>query len=341
MPAAPHVRTVDLHTAGEPFRLVAEPPIELPGSSVADRRVRAVGDTDADRLRRFLCHEPRGHVDMYGGFLVPPDDDDAHLGVLFWHKDGFSTACGHGTIAIGVWAIEEGVVAADPSGITELRIDVPSGRVVARVHHDGERVRSVDFVNVASSVLARGVEVETSLGSVIVDVADGGAIYAHVEAGSVGLAVEPDRIDDLVAIGREIKWALNDREVARHPTDDRLSGIYGTILYDDLGVDADGNRHQRNVTVFADGEVDRSPCGSGTCSRLAVLADDGVVAPGGPILVHDSIIGSRFEGRVTEQIDLGGRRAWIPVVTGTAHRTGEHVFVLDPDDELAEGFLLG
>jgi len=131
--------------------------------------------------------------------------------------------------------------------------------------------------------------------------------------------------------------------IAKAGEGDRImlsSGIYGTILYDDLGIDADGNRHQRNVTVFADGEVDRSPCGSGTCSRLAVLADEGVVAPGGPILVHDSIIGSRFEGRVAEQIDVDGRRGWIPVVTGTAHRTGEHVFVLDPDDDLAEGFLL-
>lgn len=334
------MRAVDLHTAGEPFRLVPEPDVELPGRSVADRRVRAIGDTNADRLRRLLGHEPRGHADMYGGFLVPPNDDGAHLGVLFWHKDGFSTACGHGTIALGVWAIEEGVVGPDPGGVTDVRIDVPSGRVVARVHHHRDRAPTVEFVNVASSVLARGVEISTSRGPVVVDVADGGAIYAHLEASSLGLSVEAHHLDELVAIGREIKWALNDHEAARHPSDDRLSGIYGTILYDDLGTDAGGDLHQRNVAVFADGEVDRSPCGSGTCSRLAVLADDGRVGPGGPALVHDSIIGTRFEGRVDDEIVVAGRRAWSPVVVGTAHRTGEHVFVVDAHDELAAGFLL-
>lgn len=334
------VTSVDFHTAGEPFRLVAEAPVPLPGATVAERRVRALVDPEVDALRRALCHEPRGHADMYGCFLVPPDDRGADLGVIFWHKDGFSTACGHGTIALGVWAIEEGVVAVDPSGVTDVRVDVPSGRVIARVHHEGTRVRAVDFVNVASYVLARDVEVSTSRGPVRVDVAFGGAIYAHLDAALVGLSVEGEHLDELVAIGREVKWALNDHEVASHPDDDRLSGIYGTILFDDLGVDAEGNPHQRNVTVFADGEVDRSPCGSGTCSRLAVLADDGRL-PDGARLVHDSIIGTRFEGRIVDAARSADRRAWIPQVSGTAHRTGEHVFVIADDDPLRDGFLLG
>ena len=226
---------------------------------------------------------------MYGGFLVPPDDDDAHLGVLFWHKDGFSTACGHGTIALGVWAVDTGLVLAPEDGSVDVVIDVPSGRVTARVHRDGGRTVAVDFVNVPSYVLAGDVPLSTSRGEVAVTVSYGGAIYASVDAASAGLTVDPSHYQELIALGREVKRALEGSEHARHPGDDRLSGIYGTILYEDFGDTPDG-LHQRNVTVFADGEVDRSPCGSGTCARLAVLADQGRVAPSGPTLRHESIV---------------------------------------------------
>src|SRR4029453_12626431 len=140
------VSTVDYHTGGEPFRIVAAPPVDLPGSTVAERRVRAIGDPQTDGLRKLLCWEPRGHADMYGGFITPPDDAGADLGVLFWHKDGFSTACGHGTIALGAWAVESGLIQADPSDVTDVVIDVPSGRVTARVHTEGGRVVSADFI---------------------------------------------------------------------------------------------------------------------------------------------------------------------------------------------------
>ncbi|MBL7252768.1 proline racemase family protein [Paractinoplanes lichenicola] len=330
----PEVRTVDYHTGGEPFRLVVRPPFPIEGATVAERRMFAIGDPRVDGLRRMLCLEPRGHADMYGGFLTPPDDDGALLGVLFWHKDGFSTACGHGTIALGAWAVESGLVPPDPSGVTQVVIDVPSGRVRARVHQDG-----VDFVSVPSYPIARGVAVPTSRGEVTADIAYGGAIYAHVPAAAVGLTVEPAAIDQLIAIGREIKWALDDSALARHPDDDRLSGIYGTILYDDLGQDADGNPHQRNVTIFADGEVDRSPCGSGTASRVALLSATGQLRDNQQ-LVHDSIVGSRFHARVEQHVTVAGRDAVIPVVTGTAHKTGEHLFVVDPADPLFPGFVL-
>jgi proline racemase len=127
------VDTVDYHTGGEPFRIVAESPVPIPGDCVADRRARAIADPAVDGLRQVLCFEPRGHADMYGCFITPPDDAGADFGVLFWHKDGFSTACGHGTIALGVWAVDSGRVVPDPDGITDVTIDVPSGRVVARV----------------------------------------------------------------------------------------------------------------------------------------------------------------------------------------------------------------
>lgn len=333
------VSTTDYHTAGEPFRIVADPPVAIEGATVAERRMFSIADPAVDQLRKFLCFEPRGHADMYGGFITAPDDPGAHFGVLFWHKDGFSTACGHGTIALGVWALHTGRVLPDPSGVTEVVVDVPSGRVIARVHADGDAITGVDFVNVPSYVLHTGIPVDTSRGRVRVDVAFGGAIYVHLNAVDVALAVTPEHYTELIAIGREVKWALNDTDYARHPTDDRLSGIYGTILFDDLGSDDDGNPHQRNITVFADGEVDRSPCGSGTCSRVATLAASGRLTVG-QTLIHDSVVGTRFHARIVDEVAVGERPAVIPEVTGMAYRTGEHRFLMDPADLLGTGFVL-
>lgn len=337
------IRTVDYHTGGEPFRIVVDPPVPLPGDSVADRRARAMVDPAVERLRQVLCFEPRGHADMYGGLLVPADDDGAAFGVLFWHKDGFSTACGHGTIALGAWAVESGRVPVDPSGVTEVRIDVPSGRVTARVHTEGAggalRVVAVDFVNVPSYPVALDVEVVTSFGPVRVDVGYGGAIYVHLRAADVGLVVEPGQVQELIRIGREVKWLLNDSEHARHPSDPRLDGIYGTILFDELGVTEGGELHQRNVTVFADGEVDRSPCGSGSASRVAVLTARGTLATG-QRLVHDSIVGSRFVCSVVGTAIADGVDAVVPQVTGMAYRTGSSEFTVDPYDPLVPGFVL-
>ncbi len=332
------VETVDYHTAGEPFRLV-QSQITIPGATVAERRVYAIGDADIQGLRRFLCFEPRGHADMYGGFLVPPDDDGAHLGVLFWHKDGFSTACGHGTIALGAWAVHTGLVTPDPSGLTDVRIDVPSGRVTARVRTDGDQVVGVDFVNVPSYVLHREVPVSTSRGEVMVDVGYGGAIYAHLDAASVGLRVSPENYAGLIVIGREVKHLLNETEYAAHPDDDRLGGIYGTIVFEDFGTTDDGDLRQRNVTVFADGEVDRSPCGSGTASRVALLAATGALTEERR-LIHESIVGTVFHARVARHVEVAGRSAVVPEVSGMAYRTGRHVFELDPADTLGEGFVL-
>src|SRR6188474_649023 len=162
--------TTDYHTAGEPFRIVAEGQVEVPGATVGQRREHAAATEAVDRVRRLLCHEPRGHADMYGCFLVP-HDDGADLGVLFWHKDGYSTACGHGTIALGAWAVESGRVAAPVDGQVDVTIDVPSGRVVARVRCRAGAVERVAFRNVPSFVVARDVPAA----GVDVDVAYGGA----------------------------------------------------------------------------------------------------------------------------------------------------------------------
>ncbi|WP_109471636.1 proline racemase family protein [Ornithinimicrobium cavernae] len=331
--------TEDYHTGGEPFRIISHLGIPLSGASVAERRVNAASDEAVERARQVLCFEPRGHADMYGGFITPPDDDGADFGVLFWHKDGFSTACGHGTIALGVWAVETGRVHAPDTGATDVVIDVPSGRVTARVHTEQGRVAAVDFVNVPSYLLARDVPVSTSVGDLVVDVSYSGAIYAQLDVGALGLSVDPAHTTALIALGREVKWALNDSPVARHPVDDRLSGIYGTILHEDLPAGEGHALHQRNVTIFADGELDRSPCGSGTGARVATLAAAGRLTDS-DTLSHRSIVGSVFTARIVGRTEVSGRTAVVPEVTGMAYRTGTSTFTVDPRDPLVPGFVL-
>ncbi|WP_311258369.1 proline racemase family protein [Microbacterium sp. WCS2018Hpa-9] len=322
--------TEDWHTAGEPFRIVEGVPTH--GATVAERRIEAIAG-EADAVRRFLCLEPRGHDDMYGGFITPPDDAGADFGVLFWHKDGFSTACGHGTIALGAWAVRTGRVPNTPNGVTIVTIDVPSGRVQALVRQSDGRIDEIVFRNVESRVLARGIPLRTSRGDVEVDLIFGGAVYATLPASAVHLEVIPAHATDLIATGREIKWALDDHPSAQL-ADPRLSGVYGTVLFDDLGR-TDAGPRQRNVTVFADGEVDRSPCGSGTAARVALLAATGELADG-ETLTHDSIIGTRFHARIAERTAVGV----IPEVRGNAYRVGSCTFELDAGDPLPDGFTL-
>jgi proline racemase len=320
------IAATDYHTAGEPFRIVAEGSIEIPGSSVLARREYASASGDVERVRRLLCHEPRGHADMYGGFIVPPDDDGADFGVLFWHKDGYSTACGHGTIALGAWAVESGLVDAPSDGEVDVTIDVPSGRVVARVVRRAGAVEHVAFRNVPAYVVARGVPAA----GVRVDVAYGGAIYAFVPAADLGLPLSADALPELIRAGREIKGALAGTDVAIHPDDPRLSGIYGTVIHEQVGAG-----HHRNVVVFADGEVDRSPTGSATSARTALLAEDGLLDDGDGWR-NDSIIGTTFRASLIRRVD----GAVLTEVEGRAFRTGEHRFVLDPRDDLGTGFVL-
>jgi proline racemase len=318
--------TTDYHTAGEPFRIVRSGAPDIPGETVRARREYAARSNDVERVRKLLCHEPRGHADMYGCFLVPPDDDGADLGVLFWHKDGYSTACGHGTIALGAWAVESGLVTGPHDGEAHVTIDVPSGRVQATVRCRNGAVESVAFRNVPSFVIARGVPAADTT----VDIAYGGAIYAFAPAERFGLRVVPEDLPKLIAAGRAVKAALDGTAVSKHPHDDRLSGIYGTVLHEDLGP-----HHQRNVAIFADGEVDRSPTGSATSARTALLIDEGRVEQGVQWR-NDSIVGTTFQARAVGT----GPDGVLTEVVGTAFRTGEHRFVLDPRDPLGTGFVL-
>ena len=318
------VRTVDYHTGGEPFRIVTggvEPPR---GSTVLERRRDAL--ERLDHVRRLLVFEPRGHADMYGCHVVPGNDDGADLGVVFFHNSGYSTACGHGTIALVTWALDEGVVGRR-EGENRVVVDVPSGRLETVALVEDGRVRSVTFRNVPSFVWATQVEA----GDAVVDVAFGGAFYATLRE-----RVEPAELPRLIELGRAVKRALEAENEIVHPVEPELRDVYGVIFWQQEG---EQPLTQRNVTVFADGEVDRSPCGSGTSARLALLDAAGEL-PRGDELRHRSIVGSEFTARVVGETDVAGRPAVVTEVTGTAYRTGESAFALDPDDPLREGFLL-
>jgi proline racemase len=318
------IRTVDYHTGGEPFRIVTGGVEPLRGGTILEKRRDA--RRRLDDVRKLLVFEPRGHADMYGCHVVEPNDAGADLGAVFFHNAGYSTACGHGTIALVTWALDTGVVARE-EGETRVVVDVPSGRLETWARVEDGRVRSVRFRNVPSFVWATGLRA----GPVEVDVAFGGAFYA-----SSPERVEPRELPRLIELGREVKQALEADHELVHPVEPELRDLYGVVFWQDEPGEL---LTQRNVTVFADGEVDRSPCGSGTSARLALLDAEGRLPMGEP-LRHLSIVGSEFVGRVVERTELAGRPAVVTEVEGSAFRTGSAEFVLDPDDELGTGFLL-
>ncbi|KAK1690094.1 hypothetical protein BDP55DRAFT_388760 [Colletotrichum godetiae] len=339
------VESEDWHTAGEPFRIVDKlPQGYLPeAQTVADRRFAVIRDPGhpLDELRQSLCHEPRGHADMYGGFITPPDDSGAHFGVMFWHKDGFSTACGHGTIALGYWAVTKGLVEApEVNGVVDVVIDVPSGRVVASISVKEGKPVHADFVNVLSYQLVKDLEVRIPShdATINVDLVYAGAVYATLDASQFGLVVEPSRHQDFIKLGREIKASIGDK--ANYGTYD----LYGVIFYNEEG-DVNNEQDevkQRNVTVFADGQIDRSPCGSGTCARLAVLLAQGRIAAGRSKLTHKSIVSTCFQANIVseETSPVEGFPACIPRVRGHANLVGRMNFYIDPSDPVYPGFLL-
>lgn len=289
-----------------------------------------------DRIRRALMREPRGHADMYGAVLTEPVSAGAHAGVLFMHNAGYSTMCGHGVIAVVKIALEEGLLRL-PDPATDIVLDTPAGTVRARANlRDDGRVEEVSFVNVPSFVLRAGAPVEVEGRLVPVDVAFGGAFYAIVDGEAAGVPIRREELGRLRALGGLVRDRIDRTVDVVHPGDARLHGIYGTIFTGPP--DAEG-AHLRNVTVFADAQVDRSPCGTGTSAVMAVVAAMGLLDPGGRF-VHESLIGSTFSGTVEGRTSVGELPAIVPRIEGRAWITGRHEFVLDDEDPLNEGFLL-
>lgn len=329
------ISTIESHAGGEPLRIVTSGVPPLPGATVLERR--AAMREHHDDLRRLLMWEPRGHADMYGCLLTPPVTPGATFGVLFMHNEGFSTMCGHGIIALTTALLETGMVARrEPA--TEIGYDTPAGFVLARAEVAGDRVRRVTFVNVPSFVHTAALPITVDGHEMPVDVAFGGAFYALVEATALApdLTIEPHRAAELIARGMAVKRAVEAAATIAHPDEPGLHGIYGTII---TGPPAGPDAHSRNVTIFAEGEVDRSPTGTGVSARLAALHARGQLARDQEIAI-ESIIGSRFTGRIISETRVGRHPAVIPEVGGRGFLSGFCQFMLDPEDEAGRGFLV-
>jgi trans-L-3-hydroxyproline dehydratase len=328
------ITTIDAHTAGEPFRVITGGYPELPGDTILERRRYAM--QQLDHLRTALMWEPRGHADMYGCIVTPPVSSEADIGILFMHNEGYSTMCGHGIIGIAKVALETGLLPiTEPE--TTVKIDTPAGLVTARARVVNGRVQSVAFQNVPSFVLVLDEMVDVpGLGQVRYDVAFGGAFYAFVQAEEVGLSCTPDDFRSLIETGMAIKRAVMAKRAIPHPYEHDLSCLYGTIFIDHPLAEG---AHSRNVCIFAEGEVDRCPTGTGVSARLAIHHARGEIGVNVPIVV-ESIIGTRFTGRIADTTTFGPYPAIIPEIEGSAHITGRHVLLIDPDDPLRDGFIL-
>ena len=326
--------TIDVHTEGEPLRVIKSGFPDLIGETILARRRYA--KENLDNLRTALMWEPRGHADMYGCILTPPVTPEADLGVLFMHNEGFSTMCGHGIIGIATVVLETGILPIREPEAT-VKIDTPAGLVNAQAKVANNRVQSVSFHNVPSFVSAMNKAVHVpGLGKVTYDIAFGGAFYAYVRADDIGLACTQDSYRTLIEKGMAIKRAVMESFPVVHPFEEDLNFLYGTIFVaPPLAEEADS----RNVCIFAEGELDRSPTGTGVSGHLALLHARGEIALNQPIVI-ESIIGTRFTGQIIETTTFGPHSAVIPEVEGSAYITGRHEFLIDPEDPLRNGFIL-
>ena len=326
---------VDMHTGGEPVRIVTGGYPALPEGTILEKRAH-VRDR-LDHLRKLLMFEPRGHYDMYGALLVEPDLAGADMAVLFMHNEGYSTMCGHAVIALGRFAVDEGLVACrEPA--TRVNIQCPCGLVAAEVEVKGGKAGAVSFESVPAFLFAGDLEIDLpGRGTVRFDISYGGAFYAIADAGQMGLAFGTSPARDFIDAATALTEAVETAFPLDHPDSDDLAFLYGSILTD--GGDGSGGKPTRNVCVFADAQVDRSPTGSGVTARLAAMHARGEAAPGETRL-FESIVGSRFTGEIASRTILGTREAVTVRVSGKAHYTGRAEFIVEEDDLLGRGFLV-
>jgi proline racemase len=326
------ITTIEMHTGGEPLRVYTSglPPIK--GETVLEKR--RYFREHYDHIRTGTIWEPRGHADMYGAIITPSIDAD--LDVFFLHNEGYSTMCGHAIIALTKLVIETGIVrkeGAEP----QLTFNVPAGKVHARAIVENGKVREASFRNVPSFLYLHDQQVELpGIGTVRFDVAYGGAFYAFVEAEPLGLRLTADDYPRLIDYGRRIKQAVASNFSIKHPFEDDLSFLYGTIF---TGPATEAGHHSRNVCIFAEGELDRSPTGTGVSARAAIHYAKGELLLNEKITI-ESILGSLMTVKAVEVTKFGPHDAIIPEVSGTASITGRNEFYFDPDDPFREGFIL-
>jgi proline racemase len=325
-----YLAAVDSHTEGMPTRVVTGGVETLPGDTMLERKLRF--EAERDDLRLLLMREPRGHAAMSGAILQPPTRDDADWGVLFIEVSGCLPMCGHGTIGVATVLVETGMVeVSEPETI--VRLDTPAGLVEARVAVSGGRAEAVTIRNVPAFLHARDqVAHVDGLGEVRYDMAFGGNFYAIVDAASVGLQIDPASAGRLIDAGDRIRAAVPEPV---HPVDPRIAGCHHVVFH---APGRDG-AHARNATAIHPGWLDRSPCGTGTCARMATLHARGELGLGEEF-VNESVIGTRFIGRLVGETEVGGVPAVVPEVTGRAWITAMGQYLLDERDPFPAGFAL-
>ncbi|GAA6151208.1 proline racemase family protein [Pseudoteredinibacter isoporae] len=328
--------TIDAHTEGEPLRIILDGYPEVPGDNILAKRRYL--QSELDHLRQVLMYEPRGHADMYGALLTEPTTEGSDFGILFMHNEGYSSMCGHGIIAAVTMAAEYANLEVATSSKRTIGIDAPAGKITAYAERNDQGELAVSFDNVESfvEVCDRTVTVP-GFGEVRYDIAYGGAYYAYVDADAIDVACGPENAEQLIQLGRAIKHAVMADYPLVHPTEEDLGFLYGTIFTSRKTNDE--SSHSRHVCIFADGEVDRSPTGTGVSARIALLRHRGEVSVGERINI-ESIIGSAMQVEIAEELDFAGKAAVIPRVFGTAFITGVNQFLVDMDDPLKHGFLI-
>ncbi len=333
MKSAYAITTTEMHTGGEPVRIVESGYPPIPGATILDKRRYVL--TELDHLRTALMHEPRGHFDMYGVIPVEPDIPEADLAVLFMHNSGYSTMCGHAVIALGRYAVDRGLVPR-VAPETRLVIQCPCGPVAVRAEVNGDDTGAVGFESVPAFAHSLDLTVHVEgYGVVSCDIAYGGAFYAIADAGRFGLEVSGSPVSDLVRVANALSGAVSERVELAHPDAEDLGYLYGSILTDGR----DDEPVSANVCVFADSQVDRSPTGSGVTARMALAHARGQVGAG-EVRTFESVTGSTMTGRVVAERTVGDLPAVTVEVSGRAYYTGAASFVIEPDDPFRHGFLV-
>ncbi len=325
---------LDGHTCGNPVRLVIGGAPLLKGATMSERRQDFMANHDW--IRRALMFEPRGHDVMSGSMLYPPTRADCDIGILFIEVSGCLPMCGHGTIGTVTMAVENGLVSSATPG--ELALDAPAGRIVARYRQDGRFVESVRITNVASYLAAGDVTVDVpGLGELTFDVSYGGNFYAILEPQKNFAGLEAMSASDVLRYSPVVRKLLNDKIQPVHPENQTIKGVSHVMW---TGRPRDAKAHARNAVFYGDKAIDRSPCGTGTSARMAQLAARGKLSVGDDF-VHESIIGSLFDGRVEATARVGNHDAIVPSISGWARQHGINTIFVDSRDPFAHGFQLG
>lgn len=329
------IMAVDSHTMGEPTRIVVGGLPNIPGKTMAE--IKEYLEQNLDYVRTSLMHEPRGHKDMFGSIITRPVHEDADFGIVFMDGGGYLNMCGHGSIGAVTVAIDTGMVpTVEPE--THVKFDAPAGLITARAKVENGAVKSVTIRNVPAFLYMADVKINVpGIGEITFDVSFGGSFFAIVKADQLGLKVVPTNIDQLTKLGMAIRKAANEQLKIQHPTLAHINTIDLVEIYDDP---THPEANYKNVVIFGDGQADRSPCGTGTSAKMATLHAKGHLKIGEEF-VYESIIGTLFRGRLVETAEVGDFKAVVPEITGSAYITGFNQFVIDPNDPVKHGFMLG